>query len=101
MATTTRLGHYSFELEVMGMGDVDWGRLFAEVVNDSGDVVDVAHVIRRHSSKRSDQYVAVIALRERCGLSTSQTIEVLAWLAGDRTDDELRREVDLRGRQER
>lgn len=80
------------------MGDVDWKRSFGEVFRNAGDIVDVAHVIRQLSGNRSEQYVGANALREQCGLSIAQTIEILAWLAGERTDDELRRTVELRGR---
>jgi hypothetical protein len=77
------------------VGDVDWATELGKAIATGSDAVDVAHIIRRLSTNRSEQYVGANKFREICGLSIPQTIEVLAWMADERTDGELRRAVNL------
>ncbi|RKN48481.1 hypothetical protein D7223_10840 [Micromonospora endolithica] len=73
-----------------------WGEICSGIVSRGGDVVDVAREVARVAPEdRSEQYVAVVALRDVCGLRVAQMTEILRWLSGDLAEDELRNLVPL------
>jgi hypothetical protein len=77
------------------MNAVDWASVFRDVVENGGDIVDIAHILNDRAAPAGDKYIAANVLREEYGLSIRQTTAVLSWIEGGISDEELRKMVTL------
>ncbi|MGN9764231.1 hypothetical protein ACTMS2_03560 [Micromonospora sp. SD12] len=76
----------------------EWGPVFRRIVNDGGDITDIARVMRAGAASGSLIW-AGSALRREFGLTVREVVNVIAWAEapGDDRDEEglawLRSEV--------